>query len=53
MSAAVDPGAQASLPIGPPVDTAPARRPEPVVLEGRFGRVEECAYARELAHDAR
>ncbi len=27
-------------PIGPPVDATPARRPEPVVLEGRYGRVE-------------
>ena len=28
-------------PIGPPVDGTPARRPEPVVLEGRYGRVEK------------
>jgi RimJ/RimL family protein N-acetyltransferase len=28
------------LPIGPVVDTTPAQRPGPVVLEGRFGRVE-------------
>ena len=27
-------------PIGPPVDATPARRPEPIVLEGRYGRVE-------------
>jgi RimJ/RimL family protein N-acetyltransferase len=27
-------------PIGAPVDATPARRPEPVVLEGRYGRVE-------------
>jgi RimJ/RimL family protein N-acetyltransferase len=27
-------------PIGPPVDATPARLPEPVVLEGRYGRVE-------------
>ncbi len=27
-------------PVGPEVDTAPARRPEPVVLDGRYGRVE-------------
>ena len=29
------------LPIGPPVDTTPARRPGPVVLEGRYGRLEK------------
>jgi len=28
------------LPIGPPVDATPARRPGPVALEGRYGRVE-------------
>jgi RimJ/RimL family protein N-acetyltransferase len=28
-------------PIGPPVDTTPALRPGPVVLEGRYGRVEK------------
>ena len=28
-------------PIGPPVDATPARRPKPVVLEGRYGRVEK------------
>ena len=27
-------------PIGPPVDATPARAPEPVTLEGRYGRVE-------------
>ena len=31
------------LPIGPPVDTTPARRPGPVVLEGRYGRLEKLA----------
>jgi RimJ/RimL family protein N-acetyltransferase len=30
-------------PIGRPVDTTPAKRPEPVVLQGRFGRVEKLA----------
>jgi RimJ/RimL family protein N-acetyltransferase len=30
-------------PIGWPVDEAPARRPGPVTLEGRFGRVEKLA----------
>jgi RimJ/RimL family protein N-acetyltransferase len=29
------------LPVGPPVDTTPARRPEPVMLEGRYGRLEK------------
>jgi RimJ/RimL family protein N-acetyltransferase len=28
------------LPLGPPVDTTPASQPGPVVLEGRYGRVE-------------
>jgi RimJ/RimL family protein N-acetyltransferase len=28
-------------PIGPPITGVPARRPEPVVLEGRYGRVEK------------
>jgi RimJ/RimL family protein N-acetyltransferase len=31
------------LPIGPPVDATPARRPGPVVLEGRHGRLEKLA----------
>jgi RimJ/RimL family protein N-acetyltransferase len=34
------------LPVGPIVDTTPALRPGPVVLEGRFGRLEKLA-----AHD--
>ena len=29
------------LPVGPPVDTTPAHRPGPVVLEGRYGRLEK------------
>ena len=29
------------LPVGPPVDTTPAHRPSPVVLEGRYGRLEK------------
>ena len=28
-------------PIGPPVDPTPAHRPEPAVLEGRYGRIEK------------
>jgi RimJ/RimL family protein N-acetyltransferase len=35
-----------SQPIGPPVDPSPARRPGPVALEGRFGRVEKLDPAR-------
>jgi RimJ/RimL family protein N-acetyltransferase len=31
------------LPIGPEVDTTPARRPGPVVLQGRFGHLEKLA----------
>jgi RimJ/RimL family protein N-acetyltransferase len=31
------------LPIGAPVDATPAHRPGPVVLEGRYGRVEKLA----------
>jgi RimJ/RimL family protein N-acetyltransferase len=36
-------------PIGPAVDAAPAKRPEGVVLEGRFGRVEKLDPARDRA----
>ena len=32
--------------VGPPVDATPAQRPGPVVLEGRFGRVEKLDAAR-------
>lgn len=32
-------------PIGLPVDTAPAQRPGPVTLEGRYGRIEKLAPA--------
>ena len=28
-------------PIGAPVDTTPAKRPEPVTIEGRYGRIEK------------
>jgi len=31
------------LPVGPPVDATPARRPGPVTLEGRHGRLEKLA----------
>jgi RimJ/RimL family protein N-acetyltransferase len=33
-------------PLGPEVDAAPAKRPEAVILEGRFGRVEKLDPAR-------
>lgn len=32
---------QTGQPIGAPVDATPARRPEPVLLQGRYGRVEK------------
>ena len=37
-------------PIGLPVDTTPAKRPEPIVLQGRYGRVEklEARHATDL-----
>ncbi|MGA2126207.1 MAG: GNAT family protein [Xanthobacteraceae bacterium] len=35
------PAAEPALPLGPEVATEPAQRPGPVVLEGRFGRVEK------------
>ena len=35
--------ATTELPIGAPVDATPARPPEPVVLEGRYGRLEKLA----------
>jgi RimJ/RimL family protein N-acetyltransferase len=34
-------------PVGPPVDTTPARRPEPVSLNGRFARIEKLEGARD------
>lgn len=36
-----EPHPATGLPIGLPVDTSPARKPEAVVLQGRFGRVEK------------
>ena len=42
-------------PVGVPVDASPARRPEAVVLEGRFGRVEKldpAHHAADLWHAA-
>jgi len=37
------------LPVGLPVDTTPAPRPGPVVLEGRYGRIEKLDAARDGA----
>jgi RimJ/RimL family protein N-acetyltransferase len=34
-------------PVGPPVDTTPARRPEPVSLSGRFAQIEKLDAARD------
>lgn len=45
---AAEKGQASEPPIGPPVDTAPAAKPAPVVLEGRFGRVERL-HARHAA----
>jgi RimJ/RimL family protein N-acetyltransferase len=33
-------------PLGPTIDLGPAPRPQPVVLEGRFGRVEKLDFSR-------
>jgi RimJ/RimL family protein N-acetyltransferase len=40
---ASEPDPRTGQPVGLPVDTAPAKRPEAVVLQGRFGRVEKLA----------
>jgi RimJ/RimL family protein N-acetyltransferase len=34
-----EPDSATGQPVGPPVDSTPAKRPEPVTLEGRYGRV--------------
>ena len=41
---------QTGQPVGPPVDDRPARRPRPITLPGRFGRVEKLdpAHAADL-----
>ena len=46
MTRAADSELGADLPIGPPVDATPARRPEAVSLAGRFGSVERLDIAR-------
>ncbi|MPZ55718.1 MAG: GNAT family N-acetyltransferase [Rhizobiales bacterium] len=42
---ASEPEPQTGQPVGAHVDTTPARRPAPVVLQGRYGRVEKLAMA--------
>ena len=46
MTVAAKPMPAAERPVGPPVDATPATRPGPVVLDGRFGRVEKLDAAR-------
>jgi RimJ/RimL family protein N-acetyltransferase len=46
MNIDAEPDPNSGLPIGRPVDATPARRPGPVVLEDRFGRVEKLDAAR-------
>jgi RimJ/RimL family protein N-acetyltransferase len=59
MSGSSEPHPITGQPVGPPVDEAPARRPAPVSLEGRYGRVErlhqrhaEALWAAVKGHDA-
>jgi RimJ/RimL family protein N-acetyltransferase len=44
-----EPDPLSGLPVGLPVDTKPAPKPGPVVLEGRYGRVEKLDAARDGA----
>jgi RimJ/RimL family protein N-acetyltransferase len=46
VSAASEPLPETGQPVGPKVDATPAARPGPVMLEGRFGRVEKLEAAR-------
>jgi RimJ/RimL family protein N-acetyltransferase len=41
VTTAFEPHPQTGQPIGLPVDAAPAKRPEPVMLKGRYGRLEK------------
>jgi RimJ/RimL family protein N-acetyltransferase len=43
MTSQSEPHPSTGQPVGLPVDATPARRPEPVTLEGRYGRVERLA----------
>jgi RimJ/RimL family protein N-acetyltransferase len=44
-SVAVAPERPIDLPVGPEVDTRPSLRPQPVVMTGRYGRVEKLVAA--------
>ena len=46
MSIGSEPDPHSGSPVGVKVDATPARRPGPMVLEGRFGRVEKLDAAR-------
>ena len=49
MTAGTEPQPSAGQPVGPRVDPAPAPRPGPVTLQGRFGRVERLAQHHDSA----
>ena len=44
-----EPDPHSGLPVGLAVDTAPAQKPAPVVLKGRYGRIEKLDAARDGA----
>jgi len=50
VTSAHEPDPKTGQPVGPRVDATPAKRPGPVTLEGRFGRVERLStdHARDL-----
>jgi RimJ/RimL family protein N-acetyltransferase len=48
MATAPASGSAAAQPLGPLVDVTPAREPKPVVLHGRFGRLEKLDPARHV-----
>jgi RimJ/RimL family protein N-acetyltransferase len=49
MARGVSPDPATLAPVGPPVDASPARKPDAVVLQGRFGRVEKLDPSRHCA----
>jgi len=49
MTVASEPHPDTGQPIGLPVDAAPARHPEAITLEGRYGRVERLAQHHDAA----
>src|SRR5260221_13482807 len=49
MTEASEPDPITGQPVGLPVDATPARRPGPVTLEGRYGRVERLAQHHDAA----